>query len=488
MTTTSKGTARSGHGQATPKKQSLWDHFHGMIRLWEGAFPQYRTWRRATNLLTALIACEGRSTITNAIGFLGREQADWTADYRIFNTSLWKIRDLFRVVLTEAIKELPPGSPVVVALDDTVLRKVGTKIEQARWCHDALAPKFLEKQICWGIRMLHATVLIPTYLGHRPLAVSVAFEPIPAAPRLKSPEKLTDKEIAAHQAKKKECSLTSKTSGLILWMREVLDKSGHKGRKLLLVVDGSFTNGEIVSALPHDTELVGRFRKNAQLRAPIAQKHGKTIYGDELPTPENYLKDDSIPFKIADCHYGGDMRRIRFKEAKRLYWPQGTRSKLMRMIIVEPIPYIVVGRKKRGYNKPGYLLTTDLLTPAEELVQDYLNRWQIEVMHRDLKSGLGVGQVQAFSVESNDRIHGAQVATYSLLLLAAHRRFQGGRTEDYPELPAWRKGKAPARLSQHELVVILRNELARVRKSFAPATFQKPKGWRLNHRDTYQAA
>jgi len=488
LSTTSKITVQTGRKQGSRETATLGQHFDGLLRQWSGVFCQHRTWRRAVDLLTALIASQGRSTLTNAICYMGKEQDEWSANYRVFNNKSWELRQLFEVVFREAIKELPPGEPVTIALDDTVLRKTGTKIDQARWCHDALAPKFLDKQICWGIRMLHAAILIPNYVGHRPLAISIGFEPVPAMPRLKNQDELTDKEIAAHEAKKKEFSLTFRSADLIRWIRGVMDKYGYKERRLLLVVDGSFTNGEVVSALPHDTELIGRFRKNAQLRAPIAIKKGKTIYGEALPTPEDCLRDNDIAYKIADCHYGGDMRQIRYKEVTRLYWPQGTRSRLMRMIIVQPIPYMV-SRKKRGYNKPGYLLTTDLHTPGEKLVQEYLNRWQIEVLHRELKNGLGVGQVQAFSIDSNDRIHGAQVATYSMLLIASLRRFGGARNGSFPELPAWRKRRPPARLSQHEMVLALRNELARrPQKKQASAKFQRPKGWALNHKDSYQAA
>jgi hypothetical protein len=77
-------------------------------------------------------------------------------------------------------------------------------------------------------------------------------------------------------------------------------------------------------------------------------------------------------------------------------------------------------------------------------VQAYLDRWQIEVLHRDLKNGIGVGQVQAWNEKSNDKVHGAQVATYSMLNLASLRTFGGRRTDDFPELPLWRKRKPHA--------------------------------------------
>lgn len=462
------------------------DSFKSNLNLWIPAFKQTRTFERVTRTLMALLASHGRSTLTNAITFQGREQQDWSADYKAFNRSEWHVRDLFKAVFQRGLEALPPEAPVVVAMDDTSLPKTGTKIPQARWCHDPLAPKFLEMQIQWGIRMLHAALIVPDYQNHRPLAVSTAFEPVPAAPKVKNPETFTEAQLADLEAKKREASLTTRAVALIRDMRATLDKAGHSGRQLLMVVDGSFTNGPVVRHLPYRTDLIGRIRKNARLCAPLARKDGKRIYGAALPTPDAYRQDPTVPTHQGDFHYGGALRKVRYKEVSGVYWKDGTKGRLMRLIIVLPIPYNVPGRKKRGYNAPGYLLTTDLTSPAHGLIQAYLDRWQIEVLHRDLKNGLGVGQVQAFSYEANQKVHGAQVAAFSMLSLAGLDAFSKGRTAEFPELPLWRKAKPPMRVSQHDLITMLRNDLAN--KRVYPVPKPRKRKWALNHRETYQAA
>ncbi len=493
MRTTSKDIARRASGQPLAKNPGFWAHFSGLLRCWEKAFPQHRTWARVTQVLVGLLACPGRSTLTNSIQYRGKGQEPWSADYQAFSRSDWKVSTLFQSVLSEGLKALPPHQPVVVALDDTSLPKTGTKISQARYCHNPLAPKFIDKPIMWAIRMLHAALIIPTYVGHRPLALSIAFEPVPAAkkPRPAKGCEVSEAEQAAFQAKKKELSLTTKTLSLIRRLREILDGAGEGSRRLMIVADGSFTNGSVVNHLPPNTELIGRFRKDACLCAPLHVKDGKRIYGDPIPTPEEHRNDPMIPEQEEILHYGGRLRPIRFKDVPGVYWRQGTKGRLMRMLVVLPIPYKIPGKPKRGYNREAYLLTTDMNSPAEDLVQAYLNRWQIEVLHRDLKDGLGVGQVQAWSDKTNDKIHGAQVATYSMLSLAVLRTFEGRRTAAFPELPLWRKGRAPARPSRHEVITLLRNELLKS-GFFAPPDPphppKMPKGWRLNRRETNQAA
>ena len=71
--------------------------------------------------------------------------------------------------------------------------------------------------------------------------------------------------------------------------------------------------------------------------------------------------------------------------------------------------------------------------------------------------------------------------------LAALKTVGGDRTEALPDLPAWRKRKPPMRISQHDLITLLRNDLRRAGFFDRPAA-QMPKGWKLSQQETYQAA
>jgi hypothetical protein len=76
---------------------------------------------------------------------------------------------------------------------------------------------------------------------------------------------------------------------------------------------------------------------------------------------------------------------------------------------------------KLSYSQPAYLITTDLNTSSQELIQGYLNRWQIEVMHRELKQDVGVGEMQGWTENAVRRFHGALALMYGLVNLAGHR-------------------------------------------------------------------
>lgn len=461
--TTRNDTAQKQKGQPPDILKRFWIEFERLLGTWRPCFKQGRTFKRTKDTVLGLLACPGRATITNSIVYRGLEQEHWSSNYECFSrpSAGWNARDLFKQALLEGAKETPPGSQIVIALDDTGIPKWGTVIPQVGWIHNGMAPKFLDKPICRGMRMIHAALLIPTYVGHRPLAVSVAFEPAPAAPRPKKYAKLTEEEQSEYEVYKKECSLPRRASKLIKVFRELLDQAGYQDRTLLMVVDGSYTCSEVVRNLPERTHLVGRFRKNAKLRAPVTEKTGKTIYGDEIDQPEKIRTNDEYPEMRMKCHYGRGFNTIKYKQIYRVYWPEGTRNKLMRLIVLTPVMKTKSkAKKKPSYTQPAYLLTTDLTTVTSELIQAYGSRWQIEQLHRDGKNGLGIGQVQAYSEQANERVHGAQMAGYSMLLLAAHRTFGGERAKAIPILPRWRRNP-PERISVDQLVGLLRNALHR---------------------------
>jgi hypothetical protein len=101
-------------------------------------------------------------------------------------------------------------------------------------------------------------------------------------------------------------------------------------------------------------------------------------------------------------------------------------------------------------------LSTDLHSPAEQLIASYLERWQIEVNHREEKSTLGLGQAQVRNPRSVPRQPAMVVAVYAMLLLAALRAYGPERTADYLPPPKW--GRPPPRPSLLDLLSLLRQQ------------------------------
>ena len=426
-----KGAPRSGPRQPRPGTRAaatvLSDAFRLMLRNhWRTAFPQERTFARVAEIVTALLVGTGRKTLASSILFRDKDQQDWSADYRAFSKSPWDPEDLFHGVITAALPQLPVDEPVVLALDDTAIDRHSHRIYASRWCHDPVAPVFVNPPIKWGISLLHAALLLPPSMSKRPSALTVALEPILG----KSGRQQNDDAIA----QKTPPLATELAVQVIRRVRQWLDEAGVV-RKLIVVVDGSYCNRTVVAGLPDRTELVGRTRTDARLFSPVAVKSGKSIYGEALPTPKEIGESPVFPERRAMFTYGCDTYPLRWKELAPVLWKAGTKGRSMRLLVLQPTRHGTVGN--RGYRRIGYLLTTDLTESAQTLIQAYLSRWEIEVLHRILKTDLGIGDHQCN--KSSIKIYAAVAAGYALLTLASIDATGQVRSALHHQLPKWQK-------------------------------------------------
>ncbi len=455
---------------------------------WRPVFCQNRTFERALSLLLGLLSAHGRRTLTRALAVEGRTQCDWAADYRLFSRAPWKTDDLFTGVLAQGMTYVPDDGFIAVQVDDTSLKKSSRAIAAARWLRDALSPPF-RVNLKYGLRCLHLALDLPLYLqGQSARAVSVGFEIAP--PAKKPGKRATEQDKAAYRKLKVQLSLPSKAVAALARLRTKLDALGYAGRNLLAVVDGGYTNKTVLRGLPNRVDIIGRVRKNLAIFSP-APAGGRRVYGDRLPTPEEIRKDSTIPYREVRCHYGGAWRTLRYKEVTDVLWRRSGGRRRLRLFILAPTPYFAPGPGRRiHYRKPAYLITTDLTSSVKNLIQAYLDRWQIEVLHRDLKTGLGLGQAQVWSAIAVARLHSAVVAAYALLILSALDVFGPDRTAAFPPIPTWRRRHAPRRASQNDLIAVLRNDLAafgplRPPPPQSPEAPALPSNWVLKPRETY---
>lgn len=433
-----------------------------LLVLWRPAFPRHVTWVRLVSVLLGLVVAVGRRTVTASIVARGRQFEPWAADYLVFSRASWNVSALFdgvvEAVLDTRARFCLPSRWLVVAVDDSSLAKTGKTIKSARWLRNPMSPPF-HVNLRWGMRYLHLAAILPLHhQGFDPRAVSVAFTP---APSVKKPgRKATDQQFADFKEAKKQQNLSRVAVREFEHLRRHLDATGHRDLWLLMVGDCSYTNRNVLQNLPERVEYLGRARADMVLCSP-APAGGRKVYGDRLPTPNEVRQDPQNPWTEVQLFYAGELRRVRFKEMAGVLWQSGGKRRRLRVLITAPTPYRAPGRgKKRWYYRdPAYLLTTDLDSPADELIQAYLARWQIEVEHRDLKTGLGVGHAQVWNDKAVARLHTAHVAMWSMVKLAALRSFGLARSEAYPPRPAWYPQEPADRASQGDIVEALRTDL-----------------------------
>ncbi|OPX97066.1 MAG: hypothetical protein A4E58_01543 [Syntrophorhabdus sp. PtaB.Bin006] len=203
-------------------------------------------------------------------------------------------------------------------------------------------------------------------------------------------------------------------------------------------------------------EIVGCCRKDARLCFPVSDG-GRRVYSKERFSPETVRQNESIPWQKCRIHFGGAWRDIRYKKVGNVLWQRGAGRRFLRLLVVAPQPYRTSVNARRNHHDQAYLLSTDLKSEPETVLQCYFDRWQIEVNHREQKDTIGVGNAQVWSSKSVPRQPAFAVAGYSLLLLAGLKEFGPGRTHDFVPLPKWRK--KTNRPSALDLMTQLRKEI-----------------------------
>jgi hypothetical protein len=425
------------------------------VQPWREVFSQQRTWVRATRQALGGLLVLGRATLSRILWTNGREQRAWSGEYFLHSRAAWDPQALFAPLLKQGLT-FCPGKLVGVAVDDTRLRKTGRSIPQAAWHRDPMSPPF-HTNLMLGLRFLQSSLLLPLHRhgSFSARAIPIRFEEVST---VKKPGKRgSEEEWQQYRQDCKRFNLSQRFVQSMAQLRAALDQAGGAKKTLVIAGDGSFCNRTVLATIPERSTLIARTRKDAKLCFP-AVPGGRRVYGEEKFTPDDVRKDDKAAWKITKLFYGGKRRKVRYKEIGGVLWQRGAKTRPLRLLVIAPTPYRKRKSGRTYYRQPAFLLCTDLKSSARQLLQIYLDRWQIEVNHREEKDTLGVGQAQLWNPNAVPKQPVLAVAAYSALMLAALKVFGAARGVAYAQLPKWRRNAR--RPSCLDLVTLLRKEAA----------------------------
>lgn len=415
------------------------------------AFASPEDFSRARTQWLAGLLNLGRHTVTGALSTAGAQHRDWSAQYRLLRRL--PVEPIFAHVCAQALAATDPGRPWVVALDDSLTRKTGRCIPGCGWRKDPLGPPF-NLNFVWGQRVLQFSAAIPAADGSARL-VPVDWQ---EAPLPKKPSRQADAATqAAYVEARKQANLNKVAVGRMAHLRTATE------RPIRWVSDGRFTNRTVLRALPADTVLIGRVRKDTKLYAPCAERPGKNgrprKYGATLPTPEALRVDEGVAWTRVPAFAAEKRHDFRIKTQGPVLARITGVDQLVRVVVIAPLGYRLKKGGKLLYRQPAYLICTDPDVPLEELLQEYLWRWDIEVNFKDEKCLLGVSEAQVREEEAVRRQPACAVAAYALLLLAAHQTYGPDRLPPSVPLAKWRRREPPRRATTGLLINQLRVEL-----------------------------
>jgi DDE superfamily endonuclease len=429
---------------------------------------------RAREMAYGLLSCTGRFTVTGFLIAIGKQFADWTAAYQLFQAKRMNIGLLFETSSKVCLEQLHPKQMIVVHMDDTIIRKAGKHIPGTSWKRDPLGPAF-HTNLIWAQRFIQLSMSM-----HRPdfegpsKAIPIDFHHCPG---VKKPSKrATEEEVAGYKEAKKTQNLSQQGLDRIKCLRKRLDKQDAKDRTMLLSVDGSYTNATILKGLPRGVTLIGRIRKDAHLSylpETMTTKGRSKVYGLDAPTPEE-LRQSDVAWQEVRAWAVGRWHNFNIKTIKSLRWRVAGQNQLLQMVVVSPLGYRLKNGGRLLYRKPAYLICTDNGLDVESLLQAYLYRWEIEVNFREEKTINGCGEAQVRNKVSAEKVPQFNVAMHAFLHLAEHVATKMKVLEPLPKAK-WEKGGNHKRQSTNNVLNLFRGYLwyEKMGKSFSDFIHKK---------------
>ena len=311
----------------------------------------------------------------------------WPHDraHYFFARSRWELDELGLSVARLVVMLLvPPGEPLVVAVDDSVFRRCGRKVHGAAWQHDGSAPA--RDKLSFGNCFVTCGIVVRLPFCSRPVC-------LPVLARLHVP----GKGKAAGKARKRDPAPASKVSaaaGLV-----TLLAGAFPGRAVHVVADALY-HGPALKDLPAGVTWTTRLPRNAvlyDLAPPPVRKPGRPPRkGRRLGTPADLAATAS--WTPATVHIYGRDQDADLAEITCLW--SGC---------LDTIPVRVILARYGGAVLA--LVSTDLAAPAAALTERYAARWSIEQAFADTRTVLGGG-------EARNRVRRAVERTVPFTMLA----------------------------------------------------------------------
>ncbi len=394
----------------------------------------------------------GKRTITGMLTAGGQQFMDWSSAYRLFSQRRIDTSKIFDVASEGVLQEIKDYDYITAHMDDTILKKTGKHVYGASWRRDPLGPMF-RTNLIWGQRFLQISMALPDQ-QYCSLSRAIPVD-LHHCPTVKKPGKTADSlEWENYKEQKKITKLSKQGSLRIKELRDKLDSQGGREKQLLLSVDGSYTNTEVLKTLPERVILIGRIRKDTkQYSLPDNQASlgRKRVYGERLPTPEQLRQSEDFTWYKVNAFAAGKMHQFNVKVIKNVRWRASGDKNNLQLVVIRPLGYRLTKESRVLYRQPAYLICTDPFLNIIQLLQSYLWRWEIEVNFREEKTLFGCGQAQARNPESAESVPAFIASIYALLHIAAYKSLKAKKHNALPR-PKWYQKKKNGKFTSGDLI------------------------------------
>jgi DDE superfamily endonuclease len=369
-----------------------------VMTLFQGLFTA-PSWQTFTYLACGWTLATDRHTITTYLWLTGAAAVKHFSRFYIFlGCPLYNKRwQLWGAVIRRAAQFVPEGEVIRVVFDDTTKKKAGTQIEGLGRYRNGAGSARQEYRTLRGLNFVLGIMRIPLqrWPGHC-LSVPVGLELY----------------LKPDQANALNVPYRSRSQ----LARDILDFVAEQlpGRHIRSLADGGYATKDSVRDFPDAAHVVGRFPLSAKLYqvppTPTTKRRGAprkkgALIGSPKPlaqTSEGWAPHPSEEGAACQAWCG--------------LWHSVLPGRLIRVVVVRRDAQR--STKRPGHRKPPPAIeaffSTDLTLSAQDIFNEYRDRWAVEIEIRDAGAFDGLGQDQC---RKRQRILGAN--TLRLVLAAA---------------------------------------------------------------------
>ena len=412
---------------------SLLANVYQILEAHRRIFRQARVFWRVVALFFSEVFTFGRHTVTQGLLTLGLSDADWSAWYRLFSLGRFDAKKAGQEMLRQTLVHVPVEAPYVIVADGVKVYRHSQKMPGTAWTKGPRTAAFrpgLER----AQRFVNISWLAPIEGEGWTRAIPLVWWPA-----------FPEKAVPAAAAAKKEWEAVVEG---IAWVRERLDEEGREEQELLCVVDGGIERAVAFwQRLPERTVVIARTARNRALyalpeRTSEGKRGRKPKYGLRARTPGAWLQEKK-GWRQLTLKVRGRERKMRYR-VEGPYLRQGVPERPFYLIVVRGRD--VKRRGRRIQRQPVFLLVTArwdgerwvLPYDVATLLMWAWQRWEVEVAHREMKSGLGLGEKQCWHPLGTIVAVQWSAWVYGVLVLAGYRTW--GICGGPVALGRWRKG------------------------------------------------
>lgn len=384
-----------------------------------------RIWVWAEVLLIGAVVAPGKRTVTAVLRVMGLSECRQFQTYhRVLNRAVWSSLQASRLLLKLLVTTFVAKGPLVVALDDTIERRRGAHIKAKGIYRDPVRSSHSHLVKASGLRWLSLMLLVNIPWAQRVWALPFLTILAPSA-------RYYEKKRRAHK------KLTDWARQGLLQLRRWWPK-----RELIAVADASFAVIlllEQMRQLPQPIWMVVRFRLDAALYEPApkrkaGQQGRPRLKGQRLPTLTQVLKSQKTLWRrLRVGRWYGEIRRtIEIASGTAVWYHTGMPAVPIRWVLI---------RDPKGKFKSQALLCTKLAAKPEQIVEWFIQRWQVEVTLREVRTHLGVETQRQWSDKAIARTTPLLLGLFSLITVFAHHSTLRGKLS--VRQAAWYKKTLP---------------------------------------------